>query len=310
MRRTTALLLVLAVSLTLCAAALGESTPAIYRVTDDAGHFIYLLGTYHIITQDDLPIAGADEILDECGALAMELDLSDNSVIATAGGIVETTGNDLPETTRARLEEFFSGRGMGMLSPMIPTLSASTLLLLVDVSLLTGPDPAAVTSPEAWLLAQAESRGLEIIGLETAEEQVQAVSDGLLIYTDEEADALLNMILDQAATLEASYAMIRMSWAWGDVEAMTLISSVQPQEGSKDETAMDVVITGRNDVFYDQVAGLLGNGGGVLVAVGSAHVFNTENGLLRRLAEAGYTVERWYPSAVDAPADAEAVPAE
>ena len=308
-KRLAALAATLILLLSVTAAA-ADSTPAIYRVTDGEGHFIYLMGTCHILTPDCLPIAGIDELLDGCGAIALEIEVAGEGIDTAAGDLLELSGNDLPPETRDRIADYLTSKGQAALIPLIPNLSANALILLVSTTLLIGDDFDGITSPEIYLNDLAEARGLPLIGLETVEDQTQAVTDGVLIYTDEEADVMLNGMLDSAPVYAEYISTLQRAWSTGDEETLRAVSAVEMAEGSKDAVTREVVITARNDTFRDSVAALLENGGGVFVAVGLMHVYDPQNGLLVRLADEGCTVERWHPAAAETPAETEAVPAE
>jgi amino acid transporter len=60
MKKLLASLLVPILAAAAALPAFADSTPAIYKVTDGEGRFIYLMGTCHVLTPDCLPIAGID----------------------------------------------------------------------------------------------------------------------------------------------------------------------------------------------------------------------------------------------------------
>ena len=307
MKKLLASLLVLILAAAAALPAFADSTPAIYKVTDGEGRFIYLMGTCHILTPDCLPIAGIDGLLDQCTAVALEMDVNED-LSGAMDAIMDLSGNTLSEETRGRIADFFDAKGLGMLNASIPQLSANALSLLVTIFMVMDPSAGELTSPELYLNELAQARGLTLIGLETADDQTQALTDGLMIYTDEEAEEIINSLLDAADTYAAYIRSLQEAWAAGDEAALLAVSRLDQYGGVKSDVTLDVIATDRNDVFYDGIVDLIGNGGGVFVAVGLLHVFDPANGLLVQLENAGYTVERWSPGEA-APAEEEALPA-
>ncbi len=302
MKKLLSFLLVAVLAAAAALPAFADSTPAIFKVTDSEGRFIYLLGTCHILTPDCLPIAGIDELLDQCSAVALEIQLNENSLstLQTEFMVKDSAGNSLSQETRDRIAAFFASRGIDTMEDLIPHMDASMLLLLVTAAVMMGSDPSQMVVPEMYLNDLALERGLTLIGLETASDQAQALNDGMLIYTDEEAELQLNEILASADLYTQYIAMLQQAWSTGDQNMLTLFSQMETVGSEKDEVTKDVIITERNDVFFDGIVGLFENGGGVFVAVGLAHVFDPENGLLVQLPAAGYTVERWFPAEEEA----------
>ena len=64
MKKLLCLALVAVMALS-CAAlpAMADSHPLIYKVTDAEGHYVYLMGTMHVASQDTFPIAKLDEVM-------------------------------------------------------------------------------------------------------------------------------------------------------------------------------------------------------------------------------------------------------
>ena len=73
MKRFIAILLALTLALTAGLTAFADSTPLIYKVSDQEGHSIYMLGTIHVGEDSMYPIQGIDSVLDQCDVVAFEL---------------------------------------------------------------------------------------------------------------------------------------------------------------------------------------------------------------------------------------------
>ena len=150
MKKLLASLLVLILAAAAALPAFADSTPAIYKVTDSEGRFIYLMGTCHVLTPDCLPIAGIDGLLDQCTAVALEMDVNED-LSGAMDAIMDLSGNTLSEETRGRIADFFDAKGLGMLNASIPQLSANALSLLVTIFMVMDPSAGELTSPELYL---------------------------------------------------------------------------------------------------------------------------------------------------------------
>ena len=80
MKRILAALLALMLAMTVGLTAMADSTPLIYKVSDQEGHSIYMLGTIHVGEESMYPIRGIDQVLDQCDVVAFELGEEDMPV--------------------------------------------------------------------------------------------------------------------------------------------------------------------------------------------------------------------------------------
>ena len=80
MKKIFAALLALVLAVTAGLTAMADSTPLIYKVTDQEEHSIYMLGTIHVGEESMYPIRGIDQVLDQCDVVAFELGEEDMPV--------------------------------------------------------------------------------------------------------------------------------------------------------------------------------------------------------------------------------------
>ena len=75
------------------APAFAESHPLMYKVTDQDGHTIYLLGTLHVINQETLPIANLDDVLGKVDTVIFELNEADMEKVVS-GELAQASATD------------------------------------------------------------------------------------------------------------------------------------------------------------------------------------------------------------------------
>ena len=290
------LLLVLSLSL----GALCDSTPLIYKVTDENGNYIFLLGTMHVINEDTLPIARFDELMDQVDTVVLELgeefftELTDEETPPLSerlGQLRTQADNGLSETLIKSLLAFFVDLGCRDLDAEllrhIPTYQLY-LNLMIAIFDDAGLDVSGA-AVDKYVYREAKARGLTVLGVETMEEQTGALSDYLSLldadgdqYIDEDAFYLL---IDGAAAIQYTLNMLCLGYNTGNRELLMITVINTYQRAGIDEV--------RNKRFFDAAMEQLENGSHALIAVGAYHVLCEEDGLVTALTNAGYTVERW-----------------
>lgn len=123
--------------------------------------------------------------------------------------------------------------------------------------------------------------GKEIGGLETIEEQCQALFGSSII---DQADDLMNMVRNDNRSLEMAHKLAKAYLA-GDLNAMLALIE-EPEMGMG--TGADRLINNRNANWVRFMAGLLPTAS-VLIAVGAGHLPG-DKGLISLLRKSGYTV--------------------
>lgn len=143
---------------------------------------------------------------------------------------------------------------------------------------------------DLMLQAEAKAAGKALVGLETADEQIDAL-DGL---PEPDQVALLTMALDQAADIDHSFAELTAAYLARDLVAVRVALSPPPGSGNLETMARFEVrlITDRNRRMVQRIGPLLGEGD-AFIAVGALHLPG-ERGVLALLAAQGYQVTRVY----------------
>ena len=278
--------------------ACAGSTPLLYRVTNDAGHEIYLFGTIHVGNDALYPLP--DQVLnafDQSDVLAVEIDLlyeMENpaellkygmDIYYTDGGTAEAVlGADLVDAAADTLDMdrrlLNAMKPYGILS-LLEEKSVADALLSTDLG------------ADLFLLRRARETGKAVRALETVAEQytlLHSMSDALYGYQIEmyarypQQAALSTLMLLNAWKMGDRAALCRMLEADSDV-------SMLPESLAQEYLAFNEKMYGeRDDRFTLLAEEMLLKGEKVFFAVGAAHVAG-ENGIADQLEEKGYTVE-------------------
>lgn len=132
----------------------------------------------------------------------------------------------------------------------------------------------------------ANERGIPVLGIETAAEQIAALAG------NSEADqlALLDAVLDQGARIDDSFARLRRAYLVGDLARLYAIA--MEDAGSAPAAVVDRYYKGllwdRNYRMVERILPHLAKGN-TLVAIGALHLYGDE-GVPGLLAQRGYEV--------------------
>jgi len=310
MRIVSLILLVLSVLLAGC----GPTKPAhpaegkhfLWKVSDGESH-VWILGSIHFADSSFYPLPSViAKAFDESEELAVEINVSDDSV-STA--IMENSLNmgllpgeeRLPEKlspeTWHKLDSLCTVWNFpsSMLLKLRPWFAAMTLSTVAIQR--SGIDPSL--GVDAVLLDSAALRGMPIVGLETAEEQVGALAD------TSDGDSLgiyyLESTLREISELDSMVARITRAWKTGDDSLMVQVLKSEPQTGEK-PTARDSLFEQESDRrLYGERNQKMAQGIGqfikekrkVFVVVGTAHLVLDEGNVIELLRREGFKVERF-----------------
>ncbi len=277
-----------------CAAG-AESAPLVYRVTDAAGHVLYLLGTIHVGDDDMYPLGSAvEEAYENADILAVELDLyayggnlfsSLKTAFTLMYGAKDSAKDHLSSETYALGVE-----KLGMPEIMLQRMKPAMWYSLAENYIYTQAGLDAAKGVDYGLLKQAHKDGKQIDELESLESQMATLLSIPEAVIDYEVQAMLTYPEESAQGLRALFD----AWRVGDEAALRLLleESTEADEELAEAYAeySDILIDSRNDGFEEQAVAYLNSGKTALIAVGAFHIIG-ENGLAEKLARAGYTVE-------------------
>lgn len=297
-----------ALAVLLLAAGLAQAAPARAEppmwVVRDADSTIYLFGTAHLLDPDlQWRTARVERALDEATQLWVEIAVPPGGELQMAMAMLQramspgqTLSSRLTEAERTRLRELLAkspdGQAMGMVIEMTRPWFA-TLTLGVAPLMAAGYEASA--GADTVLMRLAREQGDEVLGLETAEQQIE----WLAAASDEEQLAMLKRLLavpdeEFTAAIEAMDVGVR-AWMKGDTGPLT---EVAEEWRSGEEGAMSAgmsyeqMIVRRNEDWAQQIGKLLAGEGVAFVAVGAGHLVGPDS-LQRKLAELGIKAERY-----------------
>jgi len=264
----------------------------LWRLQRD-GRTSYLYGSMHIGRPAwSRPGPALQEALQKVDVLALELDGSDSRTQAALARSSRADKNAaLPPPMQARLDAQSRAACLPAqsLAPMHPMLQLSTLTVLM--ARWDGLDMAY--GQEIMLTREARARGLPIVGLERAEDQMNA-----LIPKDRQT--LLHSVDEGLKQLEQGRvrpAMLRLASAWerGDLgELQRYEQWCDCVQSEADRAWLRRLNDARNPHLAAGIASLHGSGRSVLAAVGALHMSGPQ-ALPRLLAAKGFTIQQLHP---------------
>lgn len=278
---TTLLLLLIGVIMLFsgCRAPENKVYPPFFKISDpDTGGVVYLLGTMHVGLENTVYPDEIYAALDECSALAVEIDLqaleADPLRLSSAMGILgcqNGTAADYLGEYHTEVKEFFQKKRIysGDLEGYIPVVWTSTLSnkLAADCGYFSqyGTDRA--------MLTYAKEHSMKIIELESVEEQY-------LMNANEPPELQVYSLVSSVQTdYEEQKAQMRELYrAWSEnegaaIEKMLLEDEI-PEELKDDyEQYYFAMYENRQEKMADFIARSLEDGKKVVVAVGAMHCY-------------------------------------
>lgn len=256
-----------------------------------ATNSVYLLGSIHLLRQQDYPLPTAFAVAyDNAEALIMEVDMDDLDPIATQSmftryGVLQdgTTLRDLMGD--ALYQDALEAAEiidipLDLLSKTEPWYAAMTVEIMVLNRIGFNP----MLGVEMHMMAKAQRDGKRIDGLETIEQQLQFLDSMSL---DAQRDMLLSTLVDSAKLGDAMDEVID-AWRHGDIAALEegMLSDLE-----KHEELNKALVTDRNARWVEQIEELLDDDEDYLIVVGALHLVG-ENGVPKQLDRVGYSVQQ------------------
>src|SRR5262245_29099623 len=275
------------------AAAQTASNPAksfLWKV-QSGSKVLYLAGSVHALSADVYPLSPAFErAFGASSTLVEEIDLAEADSLAMAPAILakgmyvdgrrfdNIVSKDTAALVAARLKD--SGLPVEMFQVMKPWMVMLTIAALDAQK--AGLDPNLGLDKHFY--DRAKAAGKAIVGLETAESQI----DRLDTMSDSLQEQLLRSSLSEAETARNELKAIVAAWRRGDSAALekTLLSDF-----TEYPAAYRSLIVERNQNWIPQIDACLARPQPCLVVVGAAHLVGPD-GLLTLLQRKGYRIEQ------------------
>jgi uncharacterized protein YbaP (TraB family) len=287
----TALRLLLLVLLAHPAHASDSGHPVTVWEVAGAKNSVYLLGSIHLLREEDYPLPTALDITyRNADVLIMEVDMDDLNPVATQTafttyGILQDgtslrdlMGNELYEQAVAAADAI--NIPLDMLSKTEPWYAAMTVQIMMLDRIGFNP----TLGVEMYMMSKAQDDGKRIDGLETMEEQLQFL-DGMSMQA--QTDMLMSTLTESAKLAETMDEIID-AWRHGDI---TQLESSMLAEFEQHEELEKALVTDRNTRWVDQIKTLLDDDDDYLIIVGALHLIGP-NGVPNQLERSGYDVHQ------------------
>lgn len=193
----------------------------------------------------------------------------------------KTLKTELSPEVYAKLEQALAGFGMNaqMLGQFKPSYIALTIAMLAPMQQGFTPEFGI----DKQITDYAVSKGKKIVGLETAEQQLQMLDKVLSADNTLTADDLILSQLDMLADAEVMFNKMVSSWLNSDMKGMDELYEMSFNDKNYGKAAEKVLITERNQDWQKQLSSVLEKEK-VLVAVGTLH-FSGQHSLLKLLGK-------------------------
>ena len=252
---------------------------------------IYILGSIHLLRSSDYPIPSAIyDAYDEAEVLIMELDMDDMDPMHTQALVMElgmlrngdTLESKLGHRDYAKALTLADDIGipLSMLSGTKPWLAAVT----VETMMLTRVGFNPSNGIEMHLMSRAKSDNKDIIGLETARQQIEMLDN----LSEKAQNEMLMQTLAEGGQIEELLDDIIDAWRNGDVAYMeeTLLADMA---GSRE--LYRKIVVDRNKDWVRQIGALLDDDDDYLIIVGTMHLIG-KDGVPQLLRNRGLLVEQ------------------
>lgn len=267
--------------------------PLLWKLSD-ADNAVYLLGSFHLLKDDDYPLsADVDRAFEASESVVFEVppeQLTDPATaqkfLAAAGYSDGRTLSDvLPQPMRDKFETVLaqSGGSLAQLENFEPWFVNLSLMLGVSQALGFSGDNGL----DQHLMRRAAAAGKPADGLETIDLQLRTL-DGAPM--DEQLAALSDFI-ERPQEVPEMLSGLHQAWRDGDVEQLDRLARLEMREKTPETYRLLNVL--RNEAWVPKIQRMLDDSSDedTLVVVGALHLLG-EDGVVEMLRAKGYTVER------------------
>ncbi|HTI40918.1 MAG TPA: TraB/GumN family protein [Vicinamibacterales bacterium] len=252
---------------------------------------MYLAGSVHALTADVYPLNPAyQRAFDASGALVEEINLAEADPLSGGLGLLakgmyqdgRTFNSAVSGETLAMVEQKLKDTPLAidLIQPMKPWM----VMLMIEAlgAQTAGLDPQLGLDKHFYDLAN--DKGKQVIGLETAESQIDRFDK----MPERMQEQMLRSELAEMETEQSSLRGILTAWQNGDAAAIEkmLLGSFRDNPA-----AYDSLINERNRNWMPQLEACLKRSSPCFVVVGAAHVVGPQ-GLLAMLQQRGYRIEQ------------------
>lgn len=268
--------------------------PLLWKVSD-ADNSVYLLGSFHMLKPDDLPLpAEVDRAFEDSASLLFEVDptvLESPETMAEAQRYMgyddgkTTLSSVIPKATSERLGTLLSAGGNSLQAvEQYEPWAVSTMLSLGLMQALGFRQDLGV---DRWMAERAAEAGKPAGGLETAADGFAALD--AVPYPEQVHD--LDEFLDDPRKTVNRLRVMHDDWRTGDAAGLMQLMQTEMVDKSPDTYRLVVVQRNRNWLPLVERRLTEEHEDNTLVVVGALHLIGSD-GLVERLRAKGYRVER------------------
>lgn len=267
--------------------------PLLWKVTH-ANNVIYLLGSFHLLKEDDYPLSSdIDRAFDEAARVVFEVSPTElesgeaNTRFLEAANLPDgrTLSDLLSPRLREKLHRLLSRQGgsLDQVNHYSPWFVNLSLTLGLSHSLGFSPELGV----DQYLMQRAAQSGKPTDGLETVADQLYALAGSPV----SEQVMGLEDFLDRSQEIPGELSDLHQAWRDGDVERLDRLARIEMM--ARTPRTYQLVNVDRNEAWLPNLRKMLDARGRnkVLVVVGAMHLLG-DDGIVARLGEHGYTVER------------------
>ncbi|HET7655501.1 MAG TPA: TraB/GumN family protein [Luteimonas sp.] len=298
--RIAALLLPVLLAATAPAAAAEPPVPLLWKVSD-ADNSLYLLGSFHVLRADDHPLSpDVDAAFADAESLLFEMapeEIASPTLALRMGQAAlredgSTLSASLPPATVAKLQRWLQEKGGALAAAGLPPDAVERFEpwyvgLLVSTLDMAGLGLDPELGLDRYFGTRATQAGKPTAGLETAEQQI-AFLDGM---DAGEQLQFLGEALDNSLEGNDELEQLHAAWRAGDADGLWNGLAAEMRQRFPD--LYRHINVERNDAWLPMLEQRLQAPGedDTLVVVGALHLLG-EDGLVHKLRERGYNVER------------------
>jgi len=268
---------------------------SMWRV-DGASNSIYLLGSIHMLREDDYPIPSAIyDAYGEAETLIMEIDMDDidpvaEQAIASELGLIhdgralsDLMGPSLFAEAESLAEELQIP--LQLLEKTEPWYAAINVEMMMLMRI--GFNPAHGIEFHLSEIAQRDNK--EIIGFETTREQLEILDK---LSPESQRDMLIQTLSDSREIAEIMDEMVD-AWRYGKIEYLEENLLEEMQEFDE---LHEAIVVKRNKNWVEKIQELLKEKDDYLIIVGALHLVG-EEGVPRLLSQRGHNVIQLHQAA-------------
>ncbi len=264
----------------------------LWKITNESGGTLFLLGTMHIVKKDFYPLpVEMEKAFEKSRAILLELDMTkqdpdktrmllrQNGVYQPPDNLSQHIGPDLAN----EVEKYCARNKLPLANvlQMKPWLVALTIMQSEFQRL----GYSAKEGIDLHFTAEANSQGKKLIGLETEEFQLKLFA-GL---SDDLQNKMLNLTLVDLDLLEKDADDLMKAWKDGDDVKMDELTTKDLKEHPEFAPVQEKLLYERNITMAEKLEPYLKGSDTFICAVGSAHLVGNRS-IIQILKDKGYKV--------------------